>query len=162
MAPDGLRVVRLRPFNHTGPGQGEQFVVPAFARQLARIAAGLQEPVLRVGNLDSFRDFLDVRDVCAAYVACIVHRAALAPGTIINIASGVPRRVGDVLDQLIALTGLRVDISSEPGLVRPTEIRTARGDPARARALLGWEPAIPWDQTLADIIARSHSPAHQT
>ncbi len=118
--------------------------------------------MLRVGNLDSFRDFLDVRDVCAAYVACIVHRAALAPGTIINIASGVPRRVGDVLDQLIALTGLRVDISSEPGLVRPTEIRTARGDPARARALLGWEPAIPWDQTLADIIARSHSPAHQT
>ena len=71
MARQGLRVVRLRPFNHTGPGQTAQFVVAAFARQVARIAAGRQPPVLEVGNLEPRRDFLDVRDVCAAYTACV-------------------------------------------------------------------------------------------
>ncbi|WP_163202527.1 GDP-mannose 4,6-dehydratase, partial [Citrobacter koseri] len=67
MARDGLGAVRMRPFNHTGPGQTEAFVVPAFAAQIARIEAGLQEPTLRVGNLEALRDFLDVRDVVAAY-----------------------------------------------------------------------------------------------
>src|SRR6185437_13750265 len=82
MAEHGLRCVRLRPFNHTGPGQSEQFVVAAFARQIARIAAGLQPPLLEVGNIDTRRDFLDVRDVCSAYAACIERAATLAPGTI--------------------------------------------------------------------------------
>jgi GDP-4-dehydro-6-deoxy-D-mannose reductase len=78
---------RLRPFNHTGPGQSPQFVVAAFAQQLTRIAAGLQAPVIQVGNLETWRDFLDVRDVCTAYVACIAKRDSLAPGTIFNLAS---------------------------------------------------------------------------
>ena len=152
MAADGLRVVRLRPFNHTGPGQSEQFVVASFARQLARIAAGLQAPVLQVGNIDSFRDFLDVRDVCAAYVACIVQRDDLAPGTILNIASGVPRRVSDVLAGLCELAGVRPEISSDATRVRPSEIRTACGDASRARDLLGWAPGIDWTRTLADVM----------
>src|SRR5262249_19286486 len=67
MTEQGLRCVRLRPVNHTGPGQSDQFVVAAFARQIARVATGLQPPLLEVGNLDAWRDFLDVRDVCAAY-----------------------------------------------------------------------------------------------
>ena len=74
MAGEGLRVLRMRPFNHTGPGQSDAFVVPAFARQVARIAAGLQPPVLQVGALDPQRDFLDVRDVCAAYAAGLAAR----------------------------------------------------------------------------------------
>jgi GDP-4-dehydro-6-deoxy-D-mannose reductase len=97
MANDGLRVIRVRPFNHTGPGQSADFAVPAFARQIARIAAGLQPPVMRVGALDPQRDFLDVRDVCAAYVACLRSADGIALGTILNIASGVPRRIGDIL-----------------------------------------------------------------
>ena len=80
MVGQGLRVVRLRPFNHTGPGQSADLAIPAFARQIARIEAGLQPPVLEVGNLDPLRDFLDVRDVCAAYVACIERWEALAAG----------------------------------------------------------------------------------
>ena len=91
MVGEGLLVVRLRPFNHTGPGQSTVFVVPAIARQVARIAAGLQKPVLELGALDPVRDFLDVRDVCDAYVACLAH-PAIPPGTILNIASGQPRR----------------------------------------------------------------------
>ena len=105
MAVRGLRVVRLRSFNHTGPGQSAQFAVAAFARQIARIGAGLQPPSLRVGNLDTWRDFLDVRDVCRGYVACIAQRDTLAPGTILNLASGQPRRIGDVLHELQAHGG---------------------------------------------------------
>ena len=101
MAAEGLRVVRIRAFNHTGPGQAPGFVVAAFAEQVARIAAGLQPPVMRVGALEPMRDFLDVRDVCAAYAACLHHADALPPGTILNLASGQPRRVGDVLQALL-------------------------------------------------------------
>ena len=151
MANDGLRVVRLRLFNHSGPGQSDAFVLPAFARQIARIEAGLQAPPLRVGGLDSMRDFLDVRDVCRAYAGCV--SVDLAPGTILNIASGVPRRIGDVLDALLALAGLRTEVVTDAQRLRGTEIKSASGDASRARRLLGWVPAIPWTQTLADVLA---------
>jgi GDP-4-dehydro-6-deoxy-D-mannose reductase len=151
MANDGLHVVRLRLFNHSGPGQPDSFVLPAFARQVARIEAGLQAPPLRTGGLDSMRDFLDVRDVCGAYAACL--RTELAPGTILNIASGVPRRIGDVLDALLALAGLETEIATDTERLRGTEIMTASGDATRARQLLGWAPTIPWTQTLADVLA---------
>jgi GDP-4-dehydro-6-deoxy-D-mannose reductase len=97
------------------------------------------------------RDFLDVRDVCNAYAACL--RADLAPGTILNIASGVPRRIGDVLDALLALAGLRTDVVIDAGRLRGSEIKSASGDATRARQLLGWTPTIPWTQTLADVLA---------
>jgi GDP-4-dehydro-6-deoxy-D-mannose reductase len=153
MAQEGLRVVRLRLFNHTGPGQLESFVLPAFARQIALIEAGRQAPPLRVGGLDSRRDFLDVRDVCAAYVACLGRGHELAPATIINIASGVPRRIGDILGTLLDLAGLRTEIAADAARLRGTEIMSASGDRTRAGNLLGWAPAIPWEQTLADVLA---------
>ncbi len=153
MAAEGLRVIRVRPFNHTGPGQAPGFVVPAFAEQVARIAAGLQAPVLRVGALDPMRDFLDVRDVCAAYALCLAHSDALAPGTVLNVASGQPRRVGDILAALIAAAGVRAEVLTDPGRLRPTDIPVATGDAALARRLLGWAPAIPWEQTIADVLA---------
>ncbi len=153
MAAEGLRVVRVRSFNHTGPGQAPGFVVPAFAEQVARIAAGLQPPVLRVGALDPMRDFLDVRDVCAAYTLCLVHADALAPGTVLNVASGQPRRVGDVLTTLMKAAGVQAEVVTDAGRLRPTDIPIAAGDAALARRLLGWAPAIPWEQTIADVLA---------
>ncbi len=153
MAAEGLQVIRARPFNHTGPGQSDAFVVPAFARQVARIATGEQAPVLQVGALDPQRDFLDVRDVCAAYAAALAHRDRLEPGTILNIASGQPRRVGDVLHALLAAAGVEAEVRTEAARLRPTDIPRAIGDAGRARALLGWAPAIPWEQTLADVLA---------
>ena len=114
MATQGLRVVRLRAFNHTGPGQSAEFAVPAFARQIARIAAGLQPPSLQVGNLDTWRDFLDVRDVCRGYVACIARRDTLAPGTILNLASGQARRIGDVLRELLVMAGVEIEVQVRP------------------------------------------------
>lgn len=153
LAAEGLRAIRVRPFNHTGPGQSSGFVVAAFAEQVARIAAGKQPPVLKVGALDPMRDFLDVRDVCAAYVACLARADRIAPGTILNIASGQPRRVGDVLASLLAAAGIEAEVATDQGRLRPTDIPVAVGDAGQARALLGWAPAIPWEQTIADVLA---------
>lgn len=150
MAAEGLRVIRVRPFNHTGPGQSNSFVVPAFARQVALIAAGQQEPVLRVGSLSPLRDFLDVRDVCAGYAMCL--GVELAPGTVLNLASGVARRVGDVLADLLALAGIVAEVRADAARVRPTDIPAATGDSGRARAALGWAPVIPWERTLRDVL----------
>jgi GDP-4-dehydro-6-deoxy-D-mannose reductase len=153
MANDGLNVVRLRLFNHTGPGQSDGFVVPAFARQIALIESGRQAPPLRVGGLDSMRDFLDVRDVCGAYVACLRRDPELPPATILNIASGVPRRIGDILHELLDLANLHTEVATDTARLRGTEIRSASGNVGRARQLLGWAPTIEWRQTLTDVLA---------
>jgi nucleoside-diphosphate-sugar epimerase len=151
MAAEGLRAIRVRPLNHTGPGQSNAFVVSAFAEQIARIAAGKQPPLMRVGGLMPERDFLDVRDVCAAYVACIESADRLEPGTILNIASGTPRRIGDVLDQLLAIAGVSATVETASDRLRPTDIACAMGDSSRIREVTGWAPAIPWEQTLQDV-----------
>jgi nucleoside-diphosphate-sugar epimerase len=152
MAEHGLRCVRLRPFNHTGPGQSEQFVVAAFARQIARVAAGLQPPLLEVGNIETRRDFLDVRDVCSAYSACIKQTAALAPGTILNLASGHARKISDILAELQNLAGVTLEVRVDPTRVRKSDVASACGDATLARETLGWAPAIPWQRTLQDVL----------
>ncbi len=151
MAADGLQVVRLRAFNHTGPGQTEAFVVPAFARQVARIEAGMQPARIEVGDLSPRRDFLDVRDVCRAYAA-VLQLTEAAPGLILNIASAAPRRIGDVLEELLAMAGVTAEIVPDPSRMRPSDMPVAAGDSTRARATLGWAPRIPWAQTLADVL----------
>ena len=152
MAAEGLKVIRLRPFNHTGPGQSDAFVVAAFARQLARIEAGLQSPELLTGSLSPQRDFLDVRDVCAAYVRCIERMDSIPSGTILNISSGVPRQIGAVLADLRALCRVDVAVRTDPARLRPVDIAIASGDSRRAESLLDWRPTIGWDQTLAEIM----------
>jgi len=152
MVGEGLRVIRLRSFNHTGPGQSAEFVVPAFARQVARIEGQLQPPIMNVGALDSQRDFLDVRDVCAAYVACLECADAIEPGTIFNIASGTPRQIGDILRQLLELSGVTAKPETGAALLRPSDIPIATGNAAAARTMLGWQPGIPWEQTLRDVL----------
>ena len=94
----------MRPFNHTGPGQGLDFVVPSFAAQIAAIERGEQEPVIKVGNLTVRRDFLDVRDVVDAYMRAIVRFDSLPNGAVFNIASGIATSVGEVLKSLIAMS----------------------------------------------------------
>ncbi len=153
MVADGLRAIRLRPFNHTGPGQSETFVVPAFARQIALIAAGRQAPVIQVGALDPTRDFLDVRDVCAAYALCLTATdERLPPGSILNLASGTPRRIGDVLAEMCRAAGVEARIETEAHRLRPSDTPVAFGDAAQARMRLGWAPAISWPLTLADVL----------
>ena len=146
-AAQGLDVVRVRAFNHTGPGQGDAFVCASFARQAAEIAAGTREPVLRVGSLDSQRDFLDVDDVIAAYLALLERRA---PAGAYNVASGVARRIGDVLQQLLDLAGIAPRIEIDPARLRPAD--SAVGDAGRLRAATGWSPRVPFELTLSRVL----------
>jgi GDP-4-dehydro-6-deoxy-D-mannose reductase len=160
LAREGLKVIRFRPFNHTGPGQTDRFVIPAFATQIARIKSGLQEPILRVGNLDARRDFLDVRDVAEAYVlALTLPDEEWEAGAILNLASGIPRRIGDILDELIALVGVSARIEQDPARMRANETLLAVGDAAAARKTLGWAPHVPWEITLRDLVAGVTTPS---
>lgn len=145
----GLDVVRMRPFNHTGPGQPPRFVVPAFARQIARIEAGLQEPVMRVGNLDVARDFTDVRDVVRAY-----HLAATQgeTGEVYNLASGVARPVRGILETLLSYTGIAIHVEPDRSLYRPADAPVIFGSAEKFRRRTGWEPQISWEQTLRDTL----------
>jgi GDP-4-dehydro-6-deoxy-D-mannose reductase len=152
-AESGLKTVRLRSFNHTGPGQSPDYVIPAFAAQVAAIQAGRQEPVIRVGNLAAERDFLDVRDIAAAFACVIAKGETLEPGAIFNLASGTPRKVGDILAALIAASGLAIGVETDPERFRPVDIPRAMGDSTKAQTQLGWAPSIPFTTTLGDVLA---------
>jgi GDP-4-dehydro-6-deoxy-D-mannose reductase len=146
---EGLEVVRARPFNHTGPGQRPDFVVPALARQVAAAAASGSR-VLETGNLDARRDLTDVRDVVRAY-RDLLERGA--PGEVYNVCRGEAVRIEEVARRLLAMARLDLEIAVAPARVRPVDIPELRGDGSRLRAATGWVPEIPLDQTLADVLA---------
>jgi GDP-4-dehydro-6-deoxy-D-mannose reductase len=145
----GLPVVRVRPFNHTGPGQDARFVIPHFASQLAEIEAQQRPPVLRVGNLDVCRDFTDVRDMVRAYRLAVRHGT---PGDVYNIGRGDCVRIADAVDALRGLCRVPVRVEVDPKLVRPTDVPRQVADTARFRALTGWQPAVDWHATLHDTL----------
>jgi GDP-4-dehydro-6-deoxy-D-mannose reductase len=146
----GLKAIRTRGFNHTGPRRGDVFVTSNFAKQVASIEAGLQEPVIRVGNLDAIRDFTDVRDMVRAYWLAVERGR---PGEVYNIATGQGIRVREVLDRLIALSGVDVKVEIDPARLRPSDVEILIGDSSKFRADTGWEPRIPFEQTLRDVLA---------
>ncbi len=152
-AARGLDVRVLRPFNHVGPGQDPNYVVASFARQVARIEAGLDAPPLRHGNLDAVRDFTDVRDVVAAYAAalCAPH-GRLVPGEPYNVCSGRGVRVGEVLEGLLRLARKPVATETDPSRLRAVEVPVFVGSPRRLREALAWEAKIPLERTLADVL----------
>jgi GDP-4-dehydro-6-deoxy-D-mannose reductase len=145
----GIPFLRARAFNHFGPGQSDRFVAPAFAMQVARIEAGLQEPVMRVGDLSAKRDFTDVRDVVRAYKLLIDRGEA---GEAYNIASGQARSIRDVLDILLSLTSAKIDVQLDPARLRPSAIPVLEGDITRIRQATGWTPQIPFETTLHDLL----------
>jgi len=146
---DGLDTVVARPFNHTGPRQEANYAVPSFARQIARIEAGLDRPVLRVGNLDTKRDLTDVRDVVAAYIALMARGRS---GHAYNVCSGRAWRIGDLLDTLRGLAQVAVVLEPDPDRLRPNDIPLLQGDATRLRTEIGWSPVIPIEQTLGDTL----------
>jgi GDP-4-dehydro-6-deoxy-D-mannose reductase len=158
----GLRVVLTRTFHHTGPGRGEAFAESSFARQVAEIEGGRREPVLRVGNLEAVRDFADVRDVVRAYWLLLEKGEG---GRAYNVCSGRGRRIGDLLDILLAASAARVEVRVDPARLRPSDVPAQVGDPARLRAATGWEPTIPLERSLRDLLddwrARVAAPAVQ-
>lgn len=149
-ARDGdIPVLLARPFNHAGPGQTADFVTSSFAKQLAEIEAGLSEPVLRVGNLEARRDVTDVRDTVRAY-RLLVQRGR--PARPYNVCTGTAHRIGDLLDTLIGLTRASVRREADPARMRPADMPLLLGDRRRIRAETGWEPRIPIEQTLCDLL----------
>jgi len=146
-AARGLDVVRVRPFNHTGRGQTDVFVLASFARQVAAIEAGKREPLLRVGNLDSVRDFLDIEDVVDAYAQLLGRDV---PTGVYNVASGAGVRIGDALKSLCELAGIEPRVEVNPDYFRPTDI--AVGEARRLQTETGWEPRVPFDQTLEQLL----------
>ncbi|MBI3360342.1 MAG: GDP-mannose 4,6-dehydratase [Chloroflexi bacterium] len=145
----GLHAVRVRPSNHIGPRQNERFVAPAFARQIARIEAGLQPPVMRVGNLSARRDFTDVRDIARAYWL-VLERGE--PGEVYNVGSGLAVPVQAILDGLLALTTADIRVEVDAALLRPVDLPEQSCDPGKLRARTGWEPQITLEQTLRDLL----------
>lgn len=148
----GLSATVMRPFNHIGPGQAEAFVAPSFAGQIARIEAGLQEPVLSVGSLDDERDFLDVQDVVRAYADALDVRATLEPGEVFNVASGKAVRIGEVLDILLSQARVPIEVRVDPSRLRSAVTPRVVGDATRLREKLHWAPEIPLEDTLSRIL----------
>jgi GDP-4-dehydro-6-deoxy-D-mannose reductase len=152
LARSGLRCVRFRPFNHIGPGQSEDFFVGSFAAQIARIEAGQRASVVKVGNLEARRDFLDVRDVASAYTLAVLRGEIIPSGTILNLASGVGRRVGDVADTLLALSEVPIVVEVDESRLRPIDIPIFVGNAGKAQELLHWQPQFSLEQTLRDTL----------
>ncbi len=145
----GIKAIRTRGFNHTGPRRGDVFVTSNFARQLARIEAGLAEPVIRVGNLDAIRDFTDVRDMVRAYWLAVHHAT---PGEVYNIARGEGISIKDLLDNLIELSTADVSVETDPARLRPSDVEILIGDSSKFRQETGWEPQVPFEKTLSDTL----------
>lgn len=146
----GMNSMVARPHNHIGPGQSPKFSIASFARQIVAIQNGAP-PVMKVGNLDNRRDFTDVRDIVRAY-RLLIEKGT--PGQAYNIASGREVRVGDVLDRLCQLAGVTPEIGRDPTFYRPADENPTL-DMRRIRKDTGWEPVIPLDQTLTDILNQS-------
>jgi GDP-4-dehydro-6-deoxy-D-mannose reductase len=144
-----IPVVRVRPFNHTGPGQSSRFVAPAFASQIARIEAGVQEPVMRVGNLSALRDFTDVRDIVRAYHLAVTKGE---PGEVYNLASGKARSIKSLLETLLSYSDVEIQVERDPARYRPADVPVVCGSAQKFRELTGWEPRIAFEQTLRDIL----------
>jgi GDP-4-dehydro-6-deoxy-D-mannose reductase len=138
-----------RSFNHTGPGQRDAFVLSSFAKQVAEIRRGRRRPVIDVGNLEVRRDFLDVRDVCDAYVALLEKGCS---GETYNVCSGNSYRLRDLLDRLCALAGAEVRINVDPARLRPVDVAELRGDPSKMREHTGWTAKHPIEETLTTLL----------
>ena len=145
----GLDIVIARPFNHCGPGQAGRFVLPTFARQVAEIEAGLREPVIQVGNMTAQRDFTDVRDVVAGYLALIKLGQ---PGDIYNVCSGIPRSVQSLFELLLTMSKVAITTQLDPSKFRPVDTPVSYGDNAKIRWATGWQPTIAIEQTVRDTL----------
>ena len=146
----GLPIVRSRAFNHEGPRRGDVFVTSNFARQIAEIEAGVREPVIHVGTLKTKRDYTDVRDIVRGYWS-LLERGE--PGEVYNLCSGKAWEIGEVLEFLIGETCVRpIAVREDPARLRPSDVPVLLGDASRIQRAVGWQPELPFEQTLRDVL----------
>ena len=148
----GLDGVIARPFNHIGAQQSPDFVTASFARQIALIEAGQQAPVLKVGNLEAIRDFLDVQDVCDAYIQVLDLAGKSGHPLCLNIASGQSRKIRDVLDLMLQQSNVPITVEQDPDRLRPSDIPIAAGNNRLLKQTTGWQPAIALETTLSQLL----------
>lgn len=141
--------VRTRGFNHEGPRRGPVFVASDFAKQIADIEKGRKAPVLHVGNLDAKRDFTDVRDMVRAYVLALEK---CEPGEVYNICRGQCWTIRETLDMLLAHTKTKIEVKQDPARLRPSDVQILLGDNSKFVKQTGWQPVIPFEQTLSDML----------
>jgi GDP-4-dehydro-6-deoxy-D-mannose reductase len=146
----GLDVLVARPFNHIGPNQKPAYVVSGFARQIAEIEAGLHEPVMGLGNMEAQRDFTDVRDIARAYYHIVRYADG---GNIYNVCSGVPRSIQSILDLMLSMSHVRIETHTDPSKFRIADTPVSYGDNTRIREDTHWQPQIPFEQTISDVLA---------
>lgn len=144
-----LQSVRTRGFNHEGPRRGPVFVASDFAKQIADIEKGRRPPVLSVGNLEARRDFSDVRDVVRGYWLALEK---CEPGEVYNLCSGRAWSIREVLDLLLSMTRAKIEVKQDPARLRPSDVPVLQGDASKFKAATGWEPTIPFEQTLRDML----------
>lgn len=145
----GLPIIRVRPFNHIGEGQTAQFVLPAFAKQIAEIEAGLKAPVLHVGDLSATRDFTDVKDMVRAYELTLLHGI---PGEVYNIGSGKEVKIQDLLDLLLSLSTVSVEVVVDQSKVKPADVPRMKADYSKFSNLTGWNPDISLRSTVERVL----------
>jgi len=141
--------VRTRGFNHEGPRRGPVFVASDFAKQIADIEKGLKPPVLHVGNLEARRDFTDVRDMVRGYWLALEK---CEPGEVYNLCSGRDYSIQQVLDLLLGMTKVKIEVRQDRMRLRPSDVPVLLGDRTKFTQATGWEPVIPFEQTLQDML----------
>jgi len=145
----GVKTIRVRPFNHIGPGQAPLFVVSAFAKQIALIEKGEKEKVMKVGKLDTKRDFTDVRDVVRAYKR-LLEKGEF--GDVYNIGSGKSYKISDILEMLLSMSHEKIEIRRDEALMHKVDIRELLCDAGKIKSLTGWTPEIPIEKSLKDAL----------
>jgi len=145
----GIFTVRTRAFNHTGPRRGEVFVTSNFAKQIASIEKGLQEPIIYVGNLEARRDFSDIRDIVRAYYLSLEKGET---GEVYNVGNDRAFRIREVLDILLSFSKIEVSIKEDPERMRPSDVPLLVCDSSKFRERTGWKPEIPFEKTLEDLL----------
>jgi GDP-4-dehydro-6-deoxy-D-mannose reductase len=145
----GVRVVRARAFNQTGPRESDRFVASSIARQIAEIEAGLRAPAIAIGRTDTVRDFTDVRDIVRGYWLAAARGTA---GEVYNLASGRGVAIAEIVDGLVARSRASIVVTEDPARMRPADVPVQVGDASKAEAALGWTAEIPLERTLGDLL----------
>lgn len=145
----GLRIIRTRGFNHTGPRRGDVFAESSFAKQIAEIEKGKREPIVHVGNLEAQRDYTDVRDMVRAYYLAVQKCDA---GQEYNIASGKAWKIKTVLDLLLSMAKVKVEVVPDPSRMRPSDVEILIGDNTKFVTKTGWKIEIPFEKTMEDLL----------
>lgn len=145
----GMRIVRTRGFNHTGPRRGEVFAESDFAKQIAEIEKGLKAPIIEVGNLEAERDYTDVRDMVRGYYLA-VEKGEM--GEVYNICSGKAYKIREVLDMLLSFSKIKIEVKQDPKRMRPSDVPILLGDNSKFTKQTGWKPTIPFEKTMEDLL----------